>query len=326
MVIFIGISMVSILAGGTCKSERETSRLIQPDKWWKVHPRPVYSKLEKVKTFQSWFDVYRLAQGTYAIYEPNQFEEAICYLVEGKERAALVDTGTGIGNIREVVEKLTNLPIVVVLTHEHYDHVGGAWRFDEIIHYNNETALQVLARGMDNASLQRYISGDYLWKPLPENFDSETWTIPSITPTLLVEDGDIIELGDRELEVIYTPGHSPGQMCLLDKSQRILYSGDHFFPGPLYAHTPDSKIADYIASNKKLVLRLEEFDHICSGHNEPWVESEVLIRVSQAFETILEGKGKYLEDNDIRRYRFKGFDILIQKNKFWNKGQINGVD
>ena len=319
ILIILSIFICFLLFMTGCRAEeengKETSRLVQPEKWWSVHPRPVYENLEKAGTFQAWFDVYRLAEGTYAVYEPNQFEEAISYLVEGRERAALVDTGTGIGNIREVVEDLTELPVVVVLTHEHYDHAAAAWRFDDIIHYNNEEALKVLARGRDNASLQKYITEEYLWKPLPEDFDPESWTIPPITPTRLVEDGEHIDLGGRELEVIYTPGHSPGQMCLLDESKRILFSGDHFFPGPLYAHAPDVNMADYIASNKKLTERLDEFDYICSGHNDPWVESKVLTRVSRAFDAIFQGGGEYSQDNGLRRYRFEGFDVLIREEQ-----------
>lgn len=314
IMIIIGGLFLSLIAAAACikEKEQETSTLVQPEEWWSVHPRPVYSQLEKVGTFQAWFDVYRLAEGTYAVYEPNQFEEAICYLVEGRDQAALIDTGTGIGNIRSVAEKLTDLPVMVILTHEHYDHVAGAWRFDEIIHYNSDAALKVLAQGRDNASLRNYIAGDYLWKPLPEDFDGDTWTIPPIKPTRLVEDGDLIDLGERVLEVIYTPGHSPGQMCLLDKSRRILYSGDHFFPGPLYAHAPDVNIADYIASNNKLTARVDEFDHICSGHNDPWVDSSVLPKVSSAFDAIFQGGGEYSRDKGLRRYRFNGFDVLIR--------------
>lgn len=212
-----------------CSGKENTSRLVQPDQWWKVHPRPIYSQLEFIGTYQKWFDVYKLCGDTYAIYEPNQFEEAISYLVLGSKRAVLIDTGTGIGNIREVVEKLTRLPVSVVLTHEHYDHVAAAWRFDEIIAYDNPDALAVLKRGRDHASLQEYITADYLWKPLPVEFDSAVWTIPPIEPTELVSDGETIDLGSRMLEVIYTPGHSPGSMCLLDRTHRILFTGDHFF-------------------------------------------------------------------------------------------------
>jgi len=302
----------------SCSSEKELSNLIQPEEWFSVHPRPVYNTLEKAGTFQEWFDVYKLTADTYAIYEPNQFEEAICYLVLGKDKAALIDTGTGIGNLKAVTEKLTDLPVTVILTHEHYDHVAGAYRFDEIIMYDNEKALQVLKKGRDNASLQQYLQEDYLWKPLPKDFDPNTWIIPPMEPTELVKDGDIIDLGERTLEVIYTPGHSPGQMCLLDKKNRILFTGDHFYPGPLYAYPQDVNIDDYITSNKKLVKRMDEYDSLCSGHNSPWVKSDVLPLVSTAFETIFSGEGNYSEDNGLRRYYFKGFDILIREDMLDN--------
>ncbi len=285
--------------------------LVQPDNWWDVHPRPVYASLEKVGTYQEWFDVYRLTEGTYAIYEPNQFEEAISYLVLGEDRGVLVDTGNGIGDLRAVVEELTDLPVSVVLTHEHYDHVAGAWQYDEITAYDNAASLAAMQRGRDHASMERYLVPDYLWKPLPVGFDPDTWHIPSLVPTVLVTDGDVIDLGGRTLEVIYTPGHSPGQMCLLDPDHRFLISGDHFFPGPLYAYSADVDLDAYIASNAKLVERLDEFDWLLPGHNEPWVRSSVLKRVGKAFETVLKGRGRYSENEGLSRYYFKGFDILI---------------
>jgi glyoxylase-like metal-dependent hydrolase (beta-lactamase superfamily II) len=294
--------------------------LVQPSEWWTVHPRPVYETLEMVGTYQEWFDVYRLGEGTYALYEPNQFEEAISYLVEGSERAVLIDTGNGIGDIREVAEALTDLPISVILTHEHYDHVAGAWHFDEITAYDNEASLARLAEGRSNESLQRYVTDDYLWKPLPEAWDPSTWTIPPLTPTKLVTDGDLIDLGGRTLEVIYTPGHSPGSMCLLDREHRLLFTGDHFFPGPLYAYPEDVVLEDYIASNGRLVKRLDEFDWLLSGHNDPWVSSEVLPRVSEAFATILAGGGEYSEGDGLRRYRFEGFDVLIRGDMVGGRG------
>ena len=306
LIVLFGLSLPA------CRGGEDSIDLVQPDKWWSVHPRPVYATLEKAGTYQAWFDVYQLAENTYAIYEPNQFEEAISYLIMGEERAALIDTGTGIGDIKAVVEELTTLPVMVILTHEHYDHVAGAWRFEEIVHFDNGPALEVLKAGRDNDSLQDYVTGDYLWKPLPPDFDPAEWIIPPITPTSLMKEGDIIDLGGRPLEVIYTPGHSPGSMCLLDKEYRILYTGDHFFPGPLYAFSGDVDIEDYRASNRKLESRLGEYDYLCSGHNDPWVKSEVIPRVTQAFDAIFAGEGDYSEAEGLRRYRFEGFDILIQ--------------
>jgi glyoxylase-like metal-dependent hydrolase (beta-lactamase superfamily II) len=275
----------------------------------------VYADLEKVGTFQDWFDVYKLAEGTYAIYEPNQFEEALSYLVLGEDRGVLIDAGTGIGDIKQVVEDLTNLPVSSLLTHEHYDHVGGAYRFDEIIAFRDSASLARLARGRDNASLQGYVTDDYLWKPLPEGFDPATWTIPPIEPTQLLGDGDIVDLGGRELEVIYTPGHSPGSMCLLDRANRLLWTGDHFFPGPLYAHADDVDIDDYVASNQRLAEMVSEFDYVLSGHNDPWVASDVIPRVSRAFAAIFDGSAEYDQDGNVRRYHFDGFDVLIRTDQ-----------
>jgi glyoxylase-like metal-dependent hydrolase (beta-lactamase superfamily II)/predicted enzyme related to lactoylglutathione lyase len=313
MKVYAVFLLAMFFMAASCRGPQSSGDLVQPDKWWSVHPRPVYDMLEKVATFEEWFDVYRLTEGTYAIYEPNQFEEAISYLLLGRDKAALIDTGTGIGDIRAVVESLTDLPVVVVLTHEHYDHVAGAWRFEEIVHYDNTDALGVLNAGRNNESLQRYLADDYLWKPLPKDFDRKSWVIPPVIPTKLVKEGDIVSLGERDLEVIYTPGHSPGQMCLLDKKNRLLFSGDHFFPGPLYAYSEDVCLADYVDSNRKLEARLGEFDYLCSGHNDPWVKSEVIPRVTEAFVTIFGGGGDFDEKEGLRRYRFDGFDILIQE-------------
>jgi len=101
--------------------------------------------------------------------------------------------------------KLTELPVSVILTHEHYDHVASAYRFKDIAMYDNADALKVLKAGRDNASLQKYLKKDYLWKTLPKDFDPDSWTIPSMEPATLLHDGDIIDLGGRKLEIM-VPG------------------------------------------------------------------------------------------------------------------------
>ncbi len=92
----------------------------------------------------------------------------------------------------------------------------------------------------------------------------------------------------------------------------MLFTGDTFFPGPLYAHPSDVDIDAYIASIEKMKSRLDEYDYLCAGHNDPWVKSEVISRVSEAFQEIMAGKGEYKEDKGIRRYYYDGFDILIR--------------
>lgn len=297
------------------EDSQETANLVQPAKWWEALPRPIYSSLEKIPTDQDWFEVYKITANTWALYEPYQFEEAISYLVAGTESAVVIDTGTGIGDLKGTIEKLTDLPVSVVNTHTHWDHIGDNAQFEEIACYDDPECIGKLLSGVDKQKLLNAVSGDSIWKSLPQGFDPETWEIPPVKPTSLLHDGDIIDLGERTLEVIFTPGHSPGSICLLDKKHRLLFTGDVFFPGPLYAHPEDVDIDAYIASIDKMNSRLHEYDILCAGHNDPWVKSEVIPRVAEAFSTVLSGKGEYQESKGIRRYYFDGFDILIRTDQ-----------
>jgi glyoxylase-like metal-dependent hydrolase (beta-lactamase superfamily II) len=313
LLLFLGLILISCQGERPVQDTSQRSEIIQPQNWWEKLPRLIYSSLERIKTSQEWFEVYKLVTDTFAIYEPYQFEEAISYLVLGKERGILVDTGTGIGNLRKLVSELTDLPVSVVNTHTHWDHIGANHQFERIACFNHPECIDKLLKGVGNTRLQPSITDDSIWKPLPKELDPSSWEIPPVKPTQFLEDGDIIDLGGgRTLEVIYTPGHSPGSICLLDKKYRILFTGDTFFPGPLYAYPEDVDIDDYRASIDRLIGRVTEYDYLCSGHNDPWVKSEVIPRVAQAFQTILAGEGDFKQDGDLRRYYFEGFDILIR--------------
>jgi glyoxylase-like metal-dependent hydrolase (beta-lactamase superfamily II) len=317
----IVMSFALLFISAACSQESDQiaedtrSKLVQPIKWWESLPRPIYDSLEKVETAHNWFEIYKLTEDTYAIYEPFQFEEAISYLVIGNERAAVIDTGTGLADLKSLIRKLTDRPVFVINTHTHWDHVGANSQFDNIACFNHPDCTGKLTAGVSNNKLRPSITGDSIWKELPENINPNTWAIPSVNPTHVFEDGHIFELGGRTLEVIYTPGHSPGSVCLLDRKNRILFTGDTFFPGPLYAHPEDVNITDYIASIQKMEALLEEYDYVCSGHNNPWVNSEVIHQVSIAFTDIMSGGGTYEEDRGLRRYHFEGFDILIRSNQ-----------
>ena len=85
--------------------------------WYDNMPRKSWENYEPINTKQDWYEVYKLNKNTYAIYEPNQWQEAISYLLIGSERAMLVDTLQGISNLKFVIDQLTELPIIVINTH-----------------------------------------------------------------------------------------------------------------------------------------------------------------------------------------------------------------
>src|SRR5262245_15994909 len=103
----------------------------QQPEWCRNLPRPEYKRLDRVAPADKWFEVYRIRPGLFAIYEPHQSEEVISYLIMGNKKAVLFDTGMGISNIKKVVAELTSLPVSVVNSHTHNDHVGDNWRFTD---------------------------------------------------------------------------------------------------------------------------------------------------------------------------------------------------
>lgn len=291
--------------------------LIVPRKWYDALPRESWKRFEKVETDHHWFEVYRVTPDVYAIYEPGQFQEVISYLVLGRDRACLVDTGYGMGDMRGLVNELTNLPITVVNSHTHIDHVAENSLFDEVAAFDHPFARENAKTGRDHESVKRSLSEGMLWKPLPEDFDADAWHIPPFEVTRWLHDGDTVDLGGRTLEIYHTPGHSPDSVCLLDGEARLFWTGDIFYNAPLYVYGATTNLDDFIESYRKMVSLSSHYDWLLPGHNETYVDKEVLARVLKTAEDIRDGEGGEYREQDrrgtvIRRYDREGFAIIVR--------------
>jgi glyoxylase-like metal-dependent hydrolase (beta-lactamase superfamily II) len=285
--------------------------VVRPAKWWENLPRPVYNQLERIKSIQTWFEVYKVEPDIYVFYEPGQFEEAISYLVLGKDRAALVDTGCGIGNIKFLVEEFTDLPVLVVNTHCHNDHVAQNYLFDEVVLFDESKARRVAREGISHDVMVNLLAEGLLWKPLPKDFNREEYRVPSFNVTRWLHDGDIIKLGRRELEVVHTPGHSSDSICLLDRKARLFWTGDMFYTGAIYTHLPGGDLDKFIESYRKMISLFPHYDRLMPSHNEPWIGKEILCEVLRSAEDIREGKGVYVEGKGgKRRYNYTRFTLI----------------
>ena len=287
---------------------------VAPTDWWKALPRKTFSELQRLQSSQPWFEVYKINPDVYVFYEPGQFEEVISYLVVGKERAVLIDTGLGMDNVKRLAEEFTSLSIMVVNTHSHYDHIAQNYLFDSVAIFDAPNARQAAKNGCGKAEMSRLLADGMLWKPLPEDFDPENYHVPPFTVTQWLKDGDVIDLGNRKLEVVYTPGHSPDSICLLDRNARLLWTGDTFYPAAIYIHLPGSDLDAFIKSYERMIALSSHYDRLLPSHNEPYVQKAALERVLQAAQDIRAGKGVYVEgvegETRIRRYGYSGFAII----------------
>nr|MDJ0911665.1 MBL fold metallo-hydrolase [Woeseiaceae bacterium] len=231
------------------------------DEWWSALPRVEWQQHERILESVEWFEVYRLYDSVFAIYEPGQFEEVISFLIVGDERALLFDTGLGIGDIRSVAERLTDLDIVVLNSHSHYDHIGGNHQFEEVLSLDNPYTIS-RAAGSDAEAVAEFIGPGWVWQPLPTGFDPASFRSEPYDITGFVAEGSVIDLGGRQLEVLETPGHAPDALCLFDRENGMLFVGDTFYLASLYTHLEGSDFDLYLGTAQRLAELSMEVDFV----------------------------------------------------------------
>jgi len=305
----LGVALAAVAACGTADNALIQNRGASKDNWWDALPRPAWNEFPKVLESQGWFEVYEIRPGVFAIHEPGQFEEVISYLVTGTEKALLFDTGLGIGDMRSVVAELTELEPIVVNSHTHYDHVGGNHQFEAVYGTGTEYTMSN-AKGRKHEDVAEFIGEGWIWKRTPEGFDRDRYESKPFAIAKTIVDGEAIDLGGRKLEVVFTPGHAPDALCLLDRENRLLFTGDTFYPAALYAHLPGSDFALYRQTAQRLAELRDDVDFVLPAHNEPLVASELLVRMRDAFEAIAASEAEFVLTDGNREYSFDGFSIL----------------
>lgn len=285
---------------------------------WDRMERSRWRKFELVPQSQKWFEVYRVVPGIYAVYEPGHWEHVISYLVEGDDWALLFDTGLGIGRISDVCRELTTLPVTVVNSHSHYDHVGGNHEFSRI--WARDTSFtNSSARGIPAEWASRFVPEESFQRDAPDGFDRASYKIHPYEVTRYLSDGEVIDLGTRKLEVLFTPGHAPDSICLLDREGRLLLTGDTFYLGPIFAQLRGSDLEDYHESARRIGVLEDDVDWLLPAHSPPMAEPKWLSRFASAFDSIADGSKPFTEERDpvgsgtVRIYSFGQFWVNAPK-------------
>ena len=228
---------------------------------------------------KSWFTIEQIDPATYAISEYAHWEETHSYLLCGTHRALLVDTGLGVANIREVVDSLTSLPVTVVTTHVHWDHMGGHKYFDRIAVHEAEADWLATRFPLPTAVIRKTLT----CRPcdFPKDFDISQYQVFQGTPQEILRDGDRIDLGGREVTVIHTPGHSPGHCCFYESGRKYLYAGDLIYSGCLDAFYPTTDPHLFWTSVRK--VQGLDVSRILPGHHRLDIPADLIDRVDAAF-------------------------------------------
>lgn len=231
----------------------------------------------------NWFTIDELDRETYIISEYRHWEETHSYLLNGTERSLLIDTGLGISNIYEAVIKRTDKPITAVATHIHWDHIGGHKYFPDF--YAHSAELDWL-NGKFPLSLETIKQMVVERCDLPTGFNIDGYTFFQGMPTKVLTDHDIIEIGARKIEVLHTPGHSPGHLCFWDQERGYLFTGDLVYKGTLFAYYPSTDPVQYLASLEKVAAL--PVKRVLPAHHSLDIQPEILGRMREAFQQLRE--------------------------------------
>jgi glyoxylase-like metal-dependent hydrolase (beta-lactamase superfamily II) len=203
---------------------------------------------------ETWYETSTLEDDVTYICEPfiKQFYRCNIWHVRGRDQDMLIDSGMGVVSLRAHIPLVTEKPCVAVASHTHFDHIGCHHEFEQ--RYVHADEADILAESTRAATLaDPYVTDDIFTKMPPSPYASVKYVVQSAPATRILQGGDVIDLGNRQFEVIHTPGHSPGGIMLFEKSTEILFSGDTVYDGPLIDDAYHSDIPTYVDVMKKIM-------------------------------------------------------------------------
>jgi glyoxylase-like metal-dependent hydrolase (beta-lactamase superfamily II) len=221
-----------------------------------------------------WYEVVKLDDGVSLIHEPwiKPFFRCNMWHIQGRDSDLLFDTGLGHFPLRASLARLRERPILCVASHTHFDHIGCHHEFENRCVHVAEA--HILSDPRNEWTLADRYATEEMFDGLPEHWSTAGYRVRSAPATRLLNDGDIIDLGDRAFEVIHTPGHSPGGIALWDAKTQILLSGDIVYDGPLIDDAYHSNLGDYERSLRRLARMPVKMVH--SGHFPSFAGSKLI--------------------------------------------------
>lgn len=223
---------------------------------------------------RTYLEIKSLDDHTWVISEGKGNGRSHCYLLEGENKAVLIDSGLGLVNMKKIVSSLTSKEIWVINTHGHFDHIGRNYQFEKVwIHPNDVDLLIKHSNQKFRYEIQkaRYIRKGYpklfVCSFLFKLYTHSLWFYPRISKCMDLVDNSIIDLGNRSLKIIVTSGHTQGSICILDESRNWLFCGDTICEkGVLLNFEESTSIKEYLNSLMKLKKEVSNNVKLYAGH------------------------------------------------------------
>ncbi len=260
-----------------------------------------------------WFQVYESYEGVYSIVEPFQFQMSISHLIVGQDRALLFDTGMGILPIRPVAETITSLPITVLNSHTHFDHVGGNAEFPDILAIDS-TYTKSNMQGFKHKEIAGDVAPEAFCEEPPHGLNVDTYHTRLWSANDYVADGEEIDLGGKILEVLHVPGHTPDAVALLDRENALLFTGDTFYDDVLWLFSPETNLEDYANSIDRLVEIEDSVKYLFGAHTSARVNAGRLAQVKKSLAKLR--SGEIHPDNEIEArliYQIDGVNFVTSR-------------
>jgi glyoxylase-like metal-dependent hydrolase (beta-lactamase superfamily II) len=200
-----------------------------------------------------WYASADCGDGVTHLFEPyiDVFFRCNIWFVRGRDRCLLFDSGLGVVSLVAHFPWLREQPLLAVMSHTHFDHIGNAHEFPERACHAAEATI-LAAPSAFNTVADRYATLAMFERLPPGGFDPATYRVAPAPATRLLEAGDVIDLGNRHFIVEHVPGHSPGSIALWEPETGLLLSGDAVYDGPLINDLYHSNPDDYIETMHRL--------------------------------------------------------------------------
>jgi glyoxylase-like metal-dependent hydrolase (beta-lactamase superfamily II) len=242
----------------------------------------------KKRLANTWYETESMGNGVTLIRETSVAPWLRCNIwhVRGRTQDLIIDTGMGLKPLKQEISMLAERPVICISTHAHFDHIGGAHEFDCRLGHQSEADIHAAPDQFNTGDWGPFVRAETFTALPYEGFNFEEYIVRAAPLTGYLDEGDVIDLGDRSFHVMHLPGHSPGSIALYERKAKRLFSGDVVYDGALFDTVYHSDKEVY----RESLQRLKDLpvDEVHGGHYDSFNQ----VRMIELVDAYLAGRNR----------------------------------